>query len=57
MTPDEAMTRRSCPRCHTFVTLADLRLYDYRDGFVCVCCEVPEDRTPWLRGAGQPAAL
>ena len=45
-----SLGRRLCPRCGTPVRLADLRLYDYRDGLLCVFCEIPEDRPAHLQG-------
>ncbi len=35
---------RACPRCSRLVSIADLRLYDYRAGWLCTHCEVSRDK-------------
>jgi hypothetical protein len=39
-----SLGRRPCPRCGFPVRPGDLRLYDYRDGLLCVYCETAADR-------------
>lgn len=40
-----------CPRCDRWVPAYDLRLYDYRDGWLCAHCETPAGKAvpdSWL---------
>lgn len=43
--------RDELPRCQRLARPAEVRLYDYRDGWLCVSCETPADKVvpdSWL---------